>query len=293
MKVAMVAALVTSVAIADHCQLDAKQGKLKATCSIPSATTITSGCCSAIQNAIDKAEAHEQPTPQDHQEAMMQCQSFQNYMMQRVQSVGPAPRHPGPQTGLLPDYTVKIFNAMPDGLKCTESIEGDDESVCKLNAATGKLGVSCEIPSSTTITSDCCNTLQNTIDKKMTHEQPDQRDQQEFMMKCHSFVQWGQKNMHGPPMSLQGLSELPGGLNCMEIINGGDLMSLYANGTILPAISFAVTSRADVTDKVSTVPTAVSGIAGFLAGGMLVAGVYRYSKSQNANQQPLLTKEVV
>ena len=61
-------------------------------------------------------------------------------------------------------------------------------------------------------------------------------------------------------------------------VSGGDMLSLY--GVV----------NKDVSDKASVMPSVVSGIAGFLAGGMLVAGAFlRYSKKHHGNQYTLLT----
>jgi len=83
---------------------------------------------------------------------------------------------------------------------------------------------------------------------------------------------------------------LPGGLSCTETINGGDMLSLYAKRTFISAISLAAgVGSKDVSDKASAMPYVLSGIVGFLAGGLVVAGAsLRYSKKDRGSNQYIL-----
>merc|ERR1712151_172555 len=108
------------------------------------------------------------------------------------------------------------------------------------------------------------------------------------MQSCQSFMGYVMQHApHGPPPPGRPLGQaktlinlLPGGLSCTETSSGGDLLSLYGNRTVLSAISFAAgIGSKNVSDKASAMPSIMSGIAGFLAGGMLVvAALSRYSK---------------
>merc|ERR1712110_505539 len=118
----------------------------------------------------------------------------------------------------------------------------------------------------------------------------------EALKKCSSVVGYGMRRFKaeqgGPPLNKAALiSRLPSGLSCTETTSGGDLLSVYANRTFISAISLAAgVGNKDVSDEASVMPSVVSGIAGFLAGGVLVAGAFqRYSKKQHGNQYPLLT----
>merc|ERR1712226_887190 len=96
-------------------------------------------------------------------------------------------------------------------------------------------------------------------------------------------------------MMHQVFKNLPGGLSCTEQITGGNMLSLYANHTVLSAIGLAVgIGSNDVSDEASPMPAVMSGVAGFLAGGMLMAGaLLSYSKKQRGSRQPLLTEPEV
>merc|ERR1712232_1232524 len=109
--------------------------------------------------------------------------------------------------------------------------------------------------------------------------------QQELMQKCESFQAYGmQHRPHYNGNAMDHLTHLvidslPGGLSCTETISGGDLLSVNANRTFISAISLAAgIGNKDVSDEASVMPSVVSSIVGFLAGGVLVAGAFlRYS----------------
>jgi len=134
-------------------------------------------------------------------------------------------------------------------LTCTEKITGGGKSACGLHAKVGKLGVACEIPEETTISSKCCSDIQGAIDKGLAHERPTPQEQHEAQQACQSLQMYGMQHMpHGPPprnpeeKAKKIIDALPGGLSCTETVSGGDLASLYADHTVLAAISSAAMS---------------------------------------------------
>jgi TM2 domain-containing membrane protein YozV len=240
MKAALLVVLV-SAARADECTLAGSFGKLDVSCSIPSAAEISSKCCAGIQAGIKKGLAHQRPTPQEQQELMQECQSFQMYVMQHMPH-GPPPHSPQQRF-------QQVINALPDGLTCTEKITGGGESGCGVHASVGKLGVKCAIPKETTISPQCCSDIQAGIDMGMAHQQPTPQWKQKTMQDCQSFQMYAMQHMpRGPPphnpeerMNTV-INALPGGLSCTETISGGDLATLYADHTVLAAISSAAMS---------------------------------------------------
>lgn len=303
MKTAMIAAVMVSMVIADDCDIHVAADRLRLSCTIPSVSTISSSCCRGIQSILDKQEMlwknGQTPDPQDVQQEQQQvqqsCSSFAMYVNSRMSGLPPVVEQHhvsnGFSMGLNPST---VINALPDGLTCTESIVGDDESACKLTAKQEKLGVTCEIPKSTTITAPCCNALQHAIHVAEKHDHPTMQEQQEGQEACQSVESYFAE--HKPPQvagsspsSVEGavkqaIKALPGGLSCTEMISGGDLSTLSAHPIILSAISLAASASSPAHDEISVMPTAVSGITGFLAGGLLVAGIlYRYSKKQQVS----------
>merc|ERR1719150_3350695 len=94
------------------------------------------------------------------------------------------------------------------------------------------------------------------------------------------------------------IGALPSGLTCTEAISGGDVTSLYSNHTIISSIGLAAdvggNAGTSINGEVSAMTTVASGVIGFLAGGMVVAGAYlRYSKKKGGNQQRLLSEPEV
>lgn len=264
------------------CTLSASFQKVEGSCTIPDSTTITSECCSAMQRSIEMAAHHVRPSQQEQAAMKQSCSSFSKYVM------GHMPHDPGANPE---QHTLNMINAMPDGLTCTEKVKGGGESACELNAKRGKLAVTCEIPKETTITSECCKTIQNDIDRVQAQPNvpPSVQEQQEAMKKCSSLQTYGMKLMsqaHSP----NAINSLPSGLSCTETTSSGNMLSLYANRTIISAISLAAgVDSKDLGDTAGVMPSLVSGIAGFLAGGTFVAGVLlRYSKKEQGNQQALL-----
>merc|ERR1711957_538616 len=130
-------------------------------------------------------------TPQQQQHAAMECQSFQQYVMGRMPQ-GIPPRDPV-------ERSQRMIEALPDGLICTETIQGGGESGCELHAAEGKLGVTCEIPQETTISSECCSAIQDGIDKAQSSVEagadPAPGDMNEAMQQCQSFEHYVQQLM--------------------------------------------------------------------------------------------------
>jgi len=226
---------------------------------------------------------------------MQECQSFQQYVMQHM-----------PNAQAMHSHTPQgrddaLINALPSGLTCTEAIQGGGESACALQAKQGKLAVTCEIPEETTITSQCCSDIQGLIDNDLAH--PHQR--LTAPASCSSFGEYQRQHMphavtNHQHANQQGFSmglnvsaviqSLPGGLSCTETINGGDMLSLYAKRTFISAISLAAgVGSKDVSDKASAMPYVLSGIVGFLAGGLVVAGAsLRYSKKDRGSNQYIL-----
>jgi hypothetical protein len=102
---------------------------------------------------------------------------------------------------------------------------------CVLKAGVEKLAVTCSIPESTTISSECCNKLQGMIDKEggsSPPEPPTPEEQQAIMMSCQSFQMYVMMHapMGPPPQSQEEEAEmvinaLPEGLSCTETITGG------------------------------------------------------------------------
>lgn len=302
MKTALFAVL-ASVAIADDCALSALHETLEVNCKIPGSTTITSECCSGIQNSINQMHQGGGPLSQTQQQQIMHdCHSFQQYVMHQQQQYVMASN----PSETLEAQIKAVINALPSGLTCTEAIKGGGESACELQTSIEKLAVTCEIPEETTITSQCCSAIQGGIDMGQAHQALTEQGQQDLMQKCQSFQQYVMQ--HKPPPAvfrrvLPGISEgtriaaydtivqsLPGGLSCTETINGGDMLSLYAKRTFISAISLAAgVGSKDVSDKASAMPYVLSGIVGFLAGGLVVAGAsLRYSKKDRGSNQYIL-----
>merc|ERR1740139_1329971 len=115
-----------------------------------------------------------------------------------------------------------MIEALPDGLSCTETIQGGGEAGCELHAAEGKLGVTCEIPQETTISSECCSAIQDGIDKAQSSVEagadPAPGDMNQAMQQCQSFEHYMQQVMpqphSGPVNPMQVINSLPGGLSC-------------------------------------------------------------------------------
>jgi len=302
MQTLLFAALV-SVAIADnactlHAQtLHAHVKKVELTCSIPSATMISPECCGAMQGLIDKGANEVLPSQQEQLEAMHSCSAFAMYVENHM------PQDPAQVN--TPEGLNRVLNTLPDGLSCTETVSGEGESACGLHAQQGKLGVTCEVPASTTITSECCSAVQSAIDTSLKMEQLSPQQMEEGSRACQGFVAYvSQHTPQVPPGATpaeqfeETSNSLPGGLTCTEAISGGDMLSLYTNHPVFSAIGLAAgvvsTARTDVSQNVSAVPFVASGIAGFLVGGMLMAGaLLRHSKQQRETQQPLLTEPEV
>jgi hypothetical protein len=104
---------------------------------------------------------------------------------------------------------------------------------CTLQSVLGKSETTCTIPSSTTISDECCSSVQGLIDKALANPktfQPSQADMQGLQMQCMSVAMYVMQHMpQGPPSSnpAEGIERakmmieaLPDGLTCTEKITG-------------------------------------------------------------------------
>lgn len=268
MKTAFVLATMVSMAAAD-CHLSGEYKKLSVSATIPSVTTISDKCCVVVEKVVTKALndpdkfAANGPDPLYMQMMMQQCQSFVGYMQQWVQE----------HQGQPPPMMVA---SLPAGFEFKESEAGDEAPACTLHAAMGAASVSCDIPASTTITSECCDGVQGIISQPPS-PQEGQQLQQELMMKCQSVMQWGQQRFgeagpppQGPPSaSLDWLSKiLPAGMSCTESTGGPSSIMLNA---ILKVVE--ISERSDMQElgsqpaSSSLLPTIfVAGTAGAIGG---------------------------
>jgi len=245
---------------------------------------------------IDKGmiDGAEPPTPEEQQALIMHCQSFQMYVMQHMPYGGGPPKSPEEEANM-------IINALPDGLSCTETVAGGGETACALHAKQGKLGVTCDIPKETKITPECCSVIQGGIDKSGTSENPPSpQEQQKAMQACSSVEMYVMQKESGPqptgPITPEDeIDMLPSGLSCKAEISSDKMLSLYANRPILSTITLAARfGMVNISEEASAMPPVMSGIAGFLAGGLLMAGVlFRYSWKQSDNQYHLLSEPQV
>lgn len=283
MKFAMFAMLASAV-VAEECSLSSTEGDLEVSCSIPITSDFTSECCSATQNINDKMAMHEMPTPQEKMATMQACQRFQMSLVKHG------------------DNPVSVIQNLPEGMTCTETILGGGATACELKARLfDRLSVTCEIPEETTITSGCCNAIQDGIDNYEHHEPPTREWIESAKQECASLHTYVMQHMpHGPPprseqeASMKIISSLPSGLSCTETISGDEELSLYANRTLFSAIALASgVGTEEFSHEKGSISPLVSGVAGFFAGGMFVAGaLFRYSKRRHGNQEPLLEPEV-
>jgi hypothetical protein len=205
----------------------------------------------------------------------------------------------GPQPHNQEEETDMIISALPEGLSCTETITGAGESACELHAEKGKLGVTCDIPEETKITPKCCSVLQGGVDKSATAETPPSpKEQQQARAACSSVARYVFQKasaFDSPPTAKKVIDTLPSGLSCTEAISGDTMLSLYANRAILSTIRLVAGVRSiDISEKASTMPPVMLGIAALFAGGVLMAGVlFGYSWKPRSNQEPLLSEPQV
>lgn len=217
------------------------------------------------------------------------------YAMQHMPQ-GPPPSSPQ-------ERNKEIIESLPDGLTCTEKVKGAVDTGCDLHADFSKLKFSCAIPKVTTITPKCCSTIQGTIDKSQEFMTPIKEHRQAAVMsKCQSYINFGMQQAAqanqipadaAPEERFKMATEImPAGVSCTQAISGGDVMSVYAKHAIISQIALAAAVGGHVSDEVNAMPLVASGIAGVLAGGLIVAGaLFRYSKKHEDNQYSLLTAE--
>lgn len=298
----LVLAMLPLVASADDCILKGGLAKLEVTCTIPSVTEISSECCSNIQGAIDASSAdQEPPSPAEQQKMQQECMDFQMHMM------GLMPQGPEPEDPVK--AALWAIDALPDGLKCTEKIAGAGKSACQLHSKFGKLESTCEIPEETTITPECCDVVQGSLDKadEQVQEDPSMGELQGAGMQqagpvlaaCESFQTWLQEHQPQPAPNASPeeaattiIDSFAPGSSCAQAISGGDRLSLIAKNAILSKIALAAGVGKRASDEVSTMPLVAAGIVGFLAGGLIVTGVLsRSSKGQHDSQYTLLAAE--
>jgi len=294
----LVLAMLPLVASADDCILKGGFAKLEVTCTIPSVTQISSECCSNIQGAIDDSSAdQEPPSPEEQQKMQQECMDFQMYVM------GLAPREPQPQDPV--EAALWAINALPDGLKCTEKIAGAAKSACQLHTKFGKLESTCEIPEETTITPECCDAVQGSLDKADKADDMSElqdvgmEEAQETMAACASVQAYGQEHMPAPAPDASPpeqaaaiIDSIAPGTSCTQAISGGDRLSTLAKNTVLSKIALAAGVVKHAGNEVSAMPLVGAGVVGFLAGGLIVTGVLsRFSKGQHDSQYSLLAAE--
>jgi len=281
MKTALVLASLVSVAAAD-CHLNAEYKHLSASGTIPSVTTISDACCDDLQSQITKffanppsdSDSPPQASPQEQSQLMQDCQSFAMYMQQWQQGHANMP----PQMAAA---------SLPAGFKFKESVGDGGATACSLHASLGAASVSCDIPESTTISTECCDAVQGTIDQPPS-PQMGQQLQQDLMTKCQSVMMWGQQLMgkvgpppDGPKASLNYLSKaLPAGMSCTEKTGSG--MSGRMLNAILEMVE--ISGRSDMQEletqpaSSSLLPTIfVAGAAGALGGLVAFFAVSRVS----------------
>lgn len=285
---------------ADACTLQAGFAKLEMSCSIPASTQISSECCGSVQSMIDESLAHQQnwqPSQAEQQTLQQNCMNFMMYVMTHAPQ-GPPPNDPVEQ--------AKVFiNALPDGLQCTEKIKGAGRPACALHAKFEKLEETCEIPEETTITSECCDAVQGGIDTGLKYL-PGQAPPAEqnavatkVMSACQSVAAYAQEHQPVVPAGASPqeqarlvINSVAPGTSCTQAISGGDMLSLFAKNAIISNIALAAGVGGNVSREASSMPLLAAGIAGFLAGGLIVAGVLsRSSKRGHASQYSLLAEE--
>merc|ERR1712032_1016175 len=90
--------------------------------------------------------------PQEQQKVMMDCGSFVGYMMIWQQT----------HAEMSP---MQKMESLPPGFKFKESVNGGGATGCSLHASLGAASVTCDIPESTTISTECCDVVQGIVDE--------------------------------------------------------------------------------------------------------------------------------
>jgi len=260
MKTILAAAAMVSMAAAD-CQLSGSYQDLSLSATIPSVTTVSAACCDDMQQVVTNFFNSPDTPPADddlNEKGKQDCQSFAEWM-----------RENGPKSPM----EVASF---PSGFEFKESVSGAGATACTLHKSMGDASVSCDIPESTTISSDCCDAVQGTIDQ-LPSPQEGQELQQDLMTKCQSVVMFGEQLMgklgppprEGPPSAkLDYIAKaLPAGMSCTEKTVSG------ASSSMLAAIlSFVENSQQSEPQELEARPTSSLLLTIFVAGTAGVVG---------------------
>jgi len=255
MKTGLLTAVMVSMVAAD-CEIQAAANGVSATCTIPEATTISEACCKGVQAGVTKmfANLDVPPNQADEQAAMQECGSVMQYMQAHMPPAG----------------------TLASGFKCTETVAGDGEIACTLSAPQDGFTATCQIPSSTTISSECCTTVQNAInDYPPAVAPPPPSVQNDIMGKCQSVM--AIINNVGP-CSAEARKEgvacwrkaLPAGLSCTEA-NGLSHSVLDAILLVSGSKKTNLVSGSKTYSKAASLPSAaISVVAGAVGGAAAV-----------------------
>jgi len=227
------------------------------------------------------------PNEQAQGEFMQNCQSFATYMQQyAVKQLPPDLKGAPMGDSAMGDSVIiaALEGRLPAGFKFKESVSGGGAIGCTLHKSMRGYPVSCDIPESTTISTECCDVLQkNGLSQGPSDPQERQALQQDAMTKCQSVMMWGQQQMGrvgplpdvrqgygGPEAALTYMSKaLPAGMSCTEKTGSG--MSGRMLNAILEMVE--ISGRSDMQEleaqpaSSSLLPTIfVAGAAGALGG---------------------------
>jgi len=252
MKTGLLTAVMVSMVAAD-CEIQAAANGVSATCTIPEATTISEACCKGVQAGVTKmfANLDVPPNQADEQAAMQECGSVMQYMQAHMPPAG----------------------TLASGFKCTETVAGDGEIACTLSAPQDGFTATCQIPSSTTISSECCTTVQNAInDYPPAVAPPPPSVQNDIMGKCQSVMAYAQEHFNnvGPLFSKATRKALPAGLSCTEA-NGLSHSVLDAILLVSGSKKTNLVSGSKTYSKAASLPSAaISVVAGAVGGAAAV-----------------------
>jgi len=185
----------------------------------------------------------------------------------------------------------KYFNNLdspPPDFKFKESVSGGGATACSLHAEISLFGlppygsVACDIPESTTISTECCDAVQKVLDLPPPSPSIMYDD---MLTKCQSVMMWEKQRMGsvgtpppgGPGATLEYMMKaLPAGMSCTEKMHpAGFPHGSGMAGSMLNAILHIaeISGRSDVQEleaqpaSSSLLPTIfVAGIAGSLGG---------------------------
>jgi len=251
MKTGLLTAVMVSMVAAD-CEIQAAANGVSATCTIPEATTISEACCKGVQAGVTKmfANLDVPPNQADEQAAMQECGSVMQYMQAHTPPAG----------------------TLASGFKCTETVAGDGEIACTLSAPQDGFTATCQIPSSTTISSECCTTVQNAInDYPPAVAPPPPSVQNDIMGKCQSVMAYAQEHFNVGPLFSTAMSKaLPAGLSCTEA-NGLSHSVLDAILLVSGSKKTNLVSGSKTYSKAASLPSAaISVVAGAVGGAAAV-----------------------